>query len=411
MGAAATTPRHHKRWRDGTHRTLSPAETVANVERVFGDAGITRVADVTGLDNIGIPVVMVVRPNARSLSVSQGKGLDKTSARASGVMEALEVWRGEHVAPEETASWERLTACAPVIDVAALPRPTWSRFSPHVTLPWVRGRDLMGGGPLWLPLETVHLDYRVPRPSGTGHFHQTSNGLASGNCTVEATLHALCELIERDALTVFRARGLVQGDRRLDLATVDDRACRNALGRYDRAEVDVAVWDATSDVGIPCFLAAIADRRANPFRRVPPARGAGCHPDRDVALLRALTEAAQCRLTVIAGTRDDHLPSGYERLRDPATDVTVEHPHRRCAGRRRSIADVATFCHDTFEEDLDLVLGRLRWVGIQQVGLVELTPPSMPFSVVRAVAPGLEGMGDGQGYVSGRRAVGAGERS
>ncbi|MCL6649199.1 MAG: YcaO-like family protein [Chloroflexi bacterium] len=33
--------------------------------------------------------------------------------------------------------------------------------------------------------------------------------------------------------------------------------------------------------------------------------GQGCHARREIALLRALTEATQSRLTVIAGTRDD----------------------------------------------------------------------------------------------------------
>ncbi len=63
-----------KGFRDGTHRLIAPAETVARVRRLMPVMGITRIANVTGLDCIGIPVVMVCRPNSRSLSVSQGKG-------------------------------------------------------------------------------------------------------------------------------------------------------------------------------------------------------------------------------------------------------------------------------------------------------------------------------------------------
>ena len=47
--------------------------------------GITRLADVTGLDNIGIPVFQAIRPNARSLSVSQGKGVSLEAAQASAL--------------------------------------------------------------------------------------------------------------------------------------------------------------------------------------------------------------------------------------------------------------------------------------------------------------------------------------
>ena len=52
-----------KRRFSGTYRTVAPAETVARVRPYFSEAGITRVANVTGLDRLGIPVVMVTRPN------------------------------------------------------------------------------------------------------------------------------------------------------------------------------------------------------------------------------------------------------------------------------------------------------------------------------------------------------------
>ncbi|MGO8078030.1 YcaO-like family protein, partial [Rhizobium leguminosarum] len=42
--------------------------------------------------------------------------------------------------------------------------------------------------------------------------------------------------------------------------------------------------------------------------------GFGCHPDPVRAALRAITEAAQSRLTSIAGSRDDFSPRIYQRL-------------------------------------------------------------------------------------------------
>ncbi len=69
-----------KGFRDGTHRAVPPKDTVARVRRFLPVMGITRVANVTGLDTVGIPVVMVCRPNSRSISVSQGKGCDLDAA-------------------------------------------------------------------------------------------------------------------------------------------------------------------------------------------------------------------------------------------------------------------------------------------------------------------------------------------
>lgn len=395
-----------KVWRLGTHRTRSPAETVTVVQPCLHAAGITRVANVTGLDTIGIPVVMVVRPNARSLSVSQGKGLDLNAARASGIMESLELHVAEHAdLPVRVASTRSLRGEEPLVDVDRLPRPAWSRYHETLEMAWVEARDLVGGGPVWIPYETVHTDYCPSSSPGSGSFAKTSNGLASGNCFTEALAHALCEVLERDAVTLLHAAGSAsRSRRRIDLASVDDPLCNEALERFERADVSVAAWDATSDVGIPCIIAAVADRDPSRFRRVPPARGAGCHPDRGVALLRALTEAAQCRLTVIAGSRDDHLPSGYERLRDRETDATVPGPGEPRRAPDVSFTGLPTFCHETVDGDLALLVERLRSVGVRQAAVVELTPPGLPVAVVRVVIPGLEGMGDTVGYVPGTRA-------
>jgi len=79
--------RQLKQHREGTERTRSPAETVAIYRPVMEAVGITRLANVTGLDCVGIPVFMAVRPNARSLAVSQGKGVDADAVRASAMME------------------------------------------------------------------------------------------------------------------------------------------------------------------------------------------------------------------------------------------------------------------------------------------------------------------------------------
>ena len=64
-----------KALRRGTHRSASLNATLKRVLRLAPVMGITRVANVTGLDSVGIPVVMVCRPNSRSVAVSQGKGI------------------------------------------------------------------------------------------------------------------------------------------------------------------------------------------------------------------------------------------------------------------------------------------------------------------------------------------------
>src|SRR5262249_25624217 len=147
---SAPVPKGHRR---GTHRATTPDETIARLRPLMSSFGITRVANLTGLDRVGVPVVMVCRPNARSSAVFHGKGIDLVAAKAPGLMEAIETWHAEHLQlPLRLGSWDDLGATHRLVDVGALPRVASSRFEPHLAMLWVEGQDLVGGSPVWIPL-------------------------------------------------------------------------------------------------------------------------------------------------------------------------------------------------------------------------------------------------------------------
>jgi YcaO-like protein with predicted kinase domain len=405
-GAARTLKVFHR----GTHRVVEPATTVQRLRSLFPAFGITRVANVTGLDCIGIPVVMVYRPNSRSLAVSPGKGLDLDAARASGLMEAVELHHAERILhPLKLASSNDLLCSHDLVPVERLARCSVGLFHPNLPLLWIEGTNLLSSKDVWIPYELVHANYTVPFPPGTGCFLMSSNGLASGNHRLEAISHALCEVIERDAATLFHCRSPEQRDAlRVDLDSVGHADARRLLDLYGRADVRVAVWDLTTDVGVPVFRCCVLDGSPNPFRPVPVAEGLGCHPVREVALLRALTEAAQGRLVLITGSRDDHGRRRYGELQDGSLESRARDASlRRC---RRSFEATLSIVNETFEEDVGTILSRLRHVGVEHAIAVDLTRPETSdrgFSVVRVVVPGLEPHFRFPGYVPGPRAKSA----
>jgi ribosomal protein S12 methylthiotransferase accessory factor len=375
----------------GTHRAVTPEQTLEHVRGVFPAMGITRVANVTGLDSIDIPVVMVFRPNAFSLSVSQGKGVTLAAAKASGVMESIEAYHAEHITlPLKLASFEELRYTHSLLDPVQLAQPAQSRYHPYRQMLWVEAEDLQRDERVWLPFEPIHLNYTLPSPPGSGCFIASSNGLASGNHILEAISHAICEVVERDAVALWRLRGKeVQRTTRINLATVDDPDCRELLKKYERAGIDVGVWDATSDIGIATFVCLIAERTPNPTRRLPVTNNFGCHPARSVALARALTETAQSRLTYIAGSRDNLLRRDYQAV----LDGDVQERFRRLLTAddpRRDFHEVPSYEGETFLDDVQFELSCLRSVGIERVLLVDLTHPELRIQVVRIVIPGLE---------------------
>lgn len=392
-----------KAYRLGTHRTVAPQATLDRVRPFMGEMGITRIANVTGLDNIGVPVVMVVRPNSRSISVSQGKGVELAAAKASGLMEAVETYHAERIRlPLELRAFEEIRRIQPVVEVSRLPFARSSRYRDNFPLHWIEGRNLINDEPAWLPYELVHTDYTLPQPQGSGCFPANTNGLASGNHILEAIAHGIYEVIERDALTLWRLDSSIQSARPLDPGSIDDPDCRGVLEKFEQGGLRVRVWNVTSDVGIACFFCMLLDEEDGDTE---PEFGSGCHPSRQVALLRALTEAAQARTTYIAGSRDDFSPDIYSAAARARRTLACREL-MRIRSQMQSLEQAPTFDSETLAEDIAWTLDRLRGVGIDEVIAVDLSRDRFQIPVVRVVIPGLEGVykGEHSDYSPGPRA-------
>lgn len=371
---------------------MDPAATLANLKPLMPAVGITRIANLTGLDSIGIPVVAVCRPNSRSNVVAQGKGLDLDAAKASGVMEAIETYYAERIMqPVIFASATEMGERHALADLQGLPRMRTARFNADSRILWMASRDICSGREAWLPYEMVHTNFSLPHPPGAGNFPCSTNGLAAGNSMIEALSHGICEAVERDAATLFSLTPGATETRRVDLASIDDPDCLAMIDRIQAADLAVAIWDITSDVGIAAFHCQIMERTGGPGVLALPADGHGCHFDRSIALSRALTEAAQARVTAICGLREDIGPDMYGRYDDPEMLDAWRRVVTSMEAARR-FTDVPTYESDTVSGDVTHALSRLRAIGVDQVLSIELaTAACGPFAVARIVVPGLEG--------------------
>jgi ribosomal protein S12 methylthiotransferase accessory factor len=379
---------------------VAPAATLAKVRPHALAMGITRLGNITGLDRIGFPVAVAVRPNSRSVSVSQGKGLDLDQAKASALMEAAEGFHAEDIGECRLAAYRELAASGRVVDPAGLCS-TGTPFDPDAAITWIQGWDLLRREPCWVPEEIVHTDYTRPPD---GWFRAGSNGLASGNHRAEALGAGICELVERDAVALWHARTIrAKARRALDKGSIDDPDCLDLLARYERAGIWVRLWDVTSDIGVAAFLCDIRDPDVGDPAQLRRWHGAGCHPDPAIALARALTEAAQTRLTYIAGIRDDLSPSEYAEPADAEiVDALLDALRRESTPV--SFHAAPNFAAGDLREDVHEELDRLRRAGIDRVVAVDLTRPDFSIPVVRVVIPGLEGDVRHPGYAPGARA-------
>jgi YcaO-like protein with predicted kinase domain len=402
-----SSPRQLAGYVHASRRTVHPAETLEQLRPHLADLGITRVANITGLDRVGIPVVVAIRPNARSLSVSQGKGLDLDAAKASAVGESIEAHHAEfNDCLVRLESYTEIRRRLSAVDPQRLPLSRTTAYTPWQPIPWTAGQDLLSGAQVWVPYELVHANACLPRVPGSGCFVCSTNGLAAGNTVAEATLHGLCEAVERDSCALWEQRSWEERrDTQLDLATVPDGPCREILERFDSADIDVLVWDVSSELPLPCYRVIILDRQADPvLAPFPAAFGAGCHPDPEVALCRGLTEAAQSRLTVISGARDDLTRERYRAFQAPDAIRTYRDIAARWEGHA-SFRDSTLPSAGSVDEDLKRCMEALADAGLDQVVVVDLSRSSLPISVVRVLALDLEGPIESPSYQPGRRAL------
>jgi ribosomal protein S12 methylthiotransferase accessory factor len=198
-----------------------------------------------------------------------------------------------------------------------------------------------------------------------------------GTTRGEALLHALLEVVERDVL--FRD-GQSGGRRRtlIDPGTVDDPYGREVIARLTAARMAMELALVDGPYGLPVCLAHLW---SEDFPVV--FAGGGCHTDPVIALTRALTEAAQSRLTDIAGTRDD-LPSDLG-----SSDIPPFRPPR--------LRELAPWAQATarfipasgnFAAQARTVAQRIELVTGHEPVALDLSAPADPVCAVHVVCPG-----------------------
>jgi len=367
-------------------RACPPEETLRRIEPLLPKFGVSRLARLTGLDKVGIPVWSAISPNARSIVINQGKGVTDDDAKVSAAMEALE--RAVACAPSVPASMATRQALCESGDRALTLPGLIASGQPDLgddeTIAWLRGFDLSDGATTWVPLQATTLDRTI---EGCRYW-QSSDGLASGNTRTEAILHGLLERIERDAETLWRLLPLgAKLGSCIDPASFEDPILDAMLRQIMACGLQLRLFDVTSDVAIPCYAATLADAGISSARQ---ARyhdvtiGHGAHPVARRAAIRAVTEAAQSRLTYISGARDDVFPETFTRPLSRETQRLFEAAPQRKAPMPTNAAGAP-------QGLLRFAMQRLEEARIRSAVVVPLVEEGdMPFSVVKVLVPDLE---------------------
>ena len=357
-------------------RTATAEATRDRVAPMLSRFGITRVADVTGLDEIGLPTWVAYRPCGKTLSVSIGSGLDHAQAWVSAAMESIETWHAENeVLPIAARGSARELGVG--YDVRTLKLAAHSPVTDATVLDWVAARGLLTGDRHLVPIALARLDFTRLLPWDHVLFHPSSNGLATGNTLAEATLHALLEIIERDCVTPYCTTPLSRR-RYVDPESARHPVTEAVLAALRQAGCWVEVVEATGRLGIPAYACSIWSEDLPII-----CGGFGCHLDPALAVGRALAEAAQSRLAVVSGARDDIDAAHYaaaDPLASPDVARRILHPVSGTApDLSGGIDGMIRFCAERI----------VRETGVEPF-VVDMTHPGVGIPASKVIAPGLD---------------------
>ncbi|AGB50336.1 putative methanogenesis marker protein 1 [Methanomethylovorans hollandica DSM 15978] len=378
---------------EGTQRVFTEEETLQRVQPLLKDIGVTRIANITDLDKIGIPVFSSIRPSAAegAISVYSGKGANEVQARISAIMESFERCLAERSGVNKDV--QESIASKEFIETPEIAGSSYTLIEPRSLLlsekpasssrvEWTTGWDLLKKEEVLLPSNAVYHPYDPPGLS-LKLFRTNTNGLAAGNTIEEAIFHGLLEVLERDALSIaefnrFPGKEIVLSE--------DDGENYRLAQMCKENGIDIKLWLLFHDTDVPTVVAALDDvQLKDPALLV---MGAGSHLDPSIAVRRAITEAAQSRVVQIHGAREDTEREkfvrdiGYERIKRMNSYWYEE-------GEKVKLADIKDLSNDRPSANIDLLLQKIGNVA-QRAVVVDLSRKSIGVPVVRVTVPTFE---------------------
>jgi ribosomal protein S12 methylthiotransferase accessory factor len=395
-------------------------ETIKTILPVSSNIGITRLADITNMDILGIPNFSAVLPGTEDyIWVYSGKGPTRMDAKASALMESIERYSSLPSGNRNKmiqGSYKEVSKVSKILHPSNVVEPMILEYDDEMIMDFLSGYDLVNNERILIPAPLALFRYSPKPPAINPFAYHHTNGLASGNVLEEAICHSLCELIERDAtsLAELNASALpynflrtmtkylsdngleidpvdgtefVDDDSKypdVDISNIDFKPISNLVKKFNDAKIPLIIKDITSPIGVPTFNASSIEWITEDYGYL--AEGHGTHPDARIALLRAITEVSQTRAANIQGARDDLRKISYGNSNSDEKKTWQFMKSKNTI----QFSEIKSFIHDDILDDINFILSRLVSNGLKQVIVVDLTNPQIMIPVVRTIVPGLE---------------------
>ena len=272
---------------------------------------------------------------------------------------------------------------------------TYAPFAPETRVHWIAGIDLITRDTIFVPAQMVFLS-PIPFQGHTLITQQISTGLGCHTDPTLAALKAICEVIERDAISVTWLARIPHSTILLDSLSVRNR---ELISRLEHPGVSVTLCYLKMDHGIPVIFSIM-------HSEVPDAPSivvaAGSDVDPETAVRRSLEELGQiwCFAQTVKLRRPKSLTvKRWANVRDMESHAIFyfsranTHLLDFLLTSRRTIAfsEITSLTGGTPRESLDILLKNIGAVNHRAI-LVDITSDDLRdlgVWVFRALIPGF----------------------
>ena len=348
---------------------------------------------------------------------------DRQVARARAIGEAIERYCAAIYDPDELPLTSYREARFPCV-----PPNEWALYSPEqyqeeafqfvpfngdTPVRWTPSVDLLTQQTIYAPAAMVYIPYFFYLSTGELPIAQPiSTGLACHCSLAEATVSAICEVIERDAFMITWQARLAPAHIRIE--TVPEET-REMVRRFELAGYTIDLLDVTTDVRVPTVLATC--RNSSP--QAPGFVVSAATARTPLAAARKSLEElehtrAWCRTILVNQPRLDP-GEGYKNVVDQTTHLNFwcDQKHLPLADflftseRYVDLDDVGDSGAKDCRDDLEYLTARVRTLG-HRLLVSEVTTSDvreLGLRVVRAIIPGFHPFFVGHRYrvLGGRR--------
>ena len=350
----------------------------------LSSVGITRLAKITHLDRLGIPTWQSIRPSASTLCVSQGKGVDDIHAKISAIMESIEFFCWENHNPE--FEWISINQ-TDVIDPSFFCEYLYdSKINESTLLPMSKIKDIVSGNSFNILHDLISIKRNNVFGKKPKWAYCTTNGISGGATFNEAVLYAIFEIIERDSeccATSFFSENFFRPN--ILIPSIHSSVIQNLIEKIYTAGCDIQIFQNINDFNIPSFSTYIIDK-SNVFYTN---KGYGAHLNPVNAIVSSIVEAAQGRLTMISGSREDNYRYDYNFVFEVGNTI-----HQRCLyelhnSKKIDFDDSIAESFSDLDEALHFVFDVLVTNGYKKILVEDISKLSIP--IVKVLIPGLCG--------------------